>query len=240
MIYQVFHRPELFASCDSRSPHNRPIGVGAAADWCRKNGTLHDAAGSDQINHLNQRLNEWTAIYWVWRHLSEIEDADRWIGFSHYRRPAPAFMPSEPETVNGLLSEYDVLSWVPNLSALEQQAAAAHPRMFPAIWTALETAFGRAVRNEAALFCGSPMLHPFANCFVLAKERFADYAVWCWRVLQPLIGAADRSPGLVDGFDLSQARNLAFLSERLLPIYCMVHRLKVGFFFEGHYSRLPQ
>src|SRR5262245_33272806 len=122
MIYQVFHKPELFTSCDPADPHGQPIAVGEAAAWGRERATLTDAAGHDHLNHLNDRLNEWTAIYWVWRHLADLADPHEWIGFSHYRRPAPAFMRADAGVVDGLLTEFDVLSWIPNFSALEKQA----------------------------------------------------------------------------------------------------------------------
>lgn len=45
---------------------------------------LKDDVG-DNIANRNNRYNELTAIYWVYKHIDEFKDA-KYIGFSHYRR----------------------------------------------------------------------------------------------------------------------------------------------------------
>jgi len=235
MIYQIFHKPELLDVCDTASTGNRPMAVGPAALACRQPGILTDAEGTDQISALNLQLNEWTGIYWLWRHLPELTDSDAWIGVSHYRRPAPAFMRTDGAIVDRLLRDYDLLAWIPNISALEQQAAPANPGLFATIWTTVEAVFDRPLRERLTAMSAVPMIHPFSNCFVMTKPRFADYAAWSWRLLEPLVVAAHRAQRVDPAFALDAPRNLGFLSERLLPLYCMAHGLKIGFSFTGQY-----
>ena len=39
----------------------------------------------DNISELNRDVNEWSAIYWVWKNYDKIDNPD-YIGLCHYRR----------------------------------------------------------------------------------------------------------------------------------------------------------
>ena len=188
MIYQVFHQPHLLASCDTTSTKNRPIGVGAAVGFCQEQHRLHDALGPDHISPLNPKLNEWTAIYWLWKNLANLDDPDGWIGLSHYRRPAPAFARcSEVAVVEAMLCHDDVIAWIPNISSLAQQAAKDHPGLVHTILAAISRCYGRAACDEAQQCVNQHLVHPFSNCFIMKKDRFEHYAGWCWKILGLLI-----------------------------------------------------
>ena len=64
-----------------------PIRIGATIsseneDWAKD--MPSDDTG-DNISALNPTYNELTAIYWAWKHYTELGDPDH-IGIAHYRR----------------------------------------------------------------------------------------------------------------------------------------------------------
>lgn len=232
MIYQVFHHPDLLASCDLASPRNRPIGVGPAVEFCRERGLLHDAAGGPSITEENARLNEWTAIYWLWKNLDTLDDRDSWIGLSHYRRPAPGFIrASDVDVVPTMLREADLIAWVPNISSIYGQAREPHPGMIDAAVAAIAFVHGKAAGEAALRAVQVGTIHAFSNCFLMTKERFRHYAAWCWAAINGLLELERGGNAHLVPFDLTKPRHLGFLAERLLPIYVLVHELHGTYLF---------
>ncbi len=77
-IFSVFHKDYPQPNCD----FIKPIQVGKALNT-EDLGFLKDDVG-DNISAKNPTYCELTAIYWIWKHLDQIES--NFIGLSHYRR----------------------------------------------------------------------------------------------------------------------------------------------------------
>ena len=78
-IFVIYHKPEEVIKDDVFTP----ICVGPNKDSFSEE-FLRDDVG-DNIADKNDKYNELTAIYWVYKHLDEFKDVE-YIGFEHYRR----------------------------------------------------------------------------------------------------------------------------------------------------------
>ena len=78
-IFVIYHQPgEPF-----NSEVYQPISVGKNKDSFTKD-FLRDDVG-ENIAEKNNKYNELTAIYWVYKHIDEFKDVE-YFGFAHYRR----------------------------------------------------------------------------------------------------------------------------------------------------------
>jgi hypothetical protein len=172
MNYQFFHRPDLYDQCIKNNVKNRVMGLGPVAKWCSENGILNDAIGDKQISSLNNMLNEWTGIYWLWKNIDSLDDDDNWIGVSHYRRPPPGFILENQSAADVLLASYDLISWKPLATKIRDDAECSHPGMISALLESIKKCYGPHEMTRAGIFTAIFTIHPYANCFVMKKNFF--------------------------------------------------------------------
>ncbi len=239
MIYQLFDTSEAHDQCAWKKPGIRPLGIGAAVDFCQAHECLHAARGQDHIHGLYGLLNDWTAIYWLWKNLKSLGDPHDWIGLSDIRRPCPSFMVEDTKSVESLLEYYDILAWNPSVCSLEKEDKEQHPGLTHTILACISACYGQSMCDQGAVLASNLFIHPFSNCFVMKKDRFAQYAEWSWGILQLLVAVAEQKREDVVPYQLQEDRNLAVLAERLLPFHAFLTRAKVGYFIDGQYHQVP-
>ncbi len=241
MIYQVFHKEELFKVCIKDNARIRPIGVGPAVSFCEKNGILSDFSGRDNISHLNHLLSEWSAIYWIWRNMNQISDSDSWVGICHYRRPpASALMADNCQVVGSILDKCDMLSWVPNYNSLAGQSQKDHPGLIELMASAISTCHGEKSARKFLAMSGIPTFNPYSLCFIMKKESFAGFAAWSWKVIDLLVYASSTEESVMAGFDTKAPRGIGYIAERLLPVWCFLNKINVLYTISGAYPSLGQ
>lgn len=237
MIYQVFHHADLYSACVKDNERVRPIGVGPAVSFCEKHGILHDKKGLHNVSHLNNLLSEWTAIYWLWRNLDVMDDADDWIGICHYRRPpCGSILADNCQMVESMLHKCDMISWIPNYNSLSNQAQKDHPGLIDLMASAISARHGE---DDALAFLGMsqiPAFHPFSLCFIMKKENFTDFAAWSWKVIELLLYASSKEDSVIAGFDTKAPRGIGYAAERLLPAWCFLQKSNVLYTINGNYS----
>jgi hypothetical protein len=239
MNYQFFHRVDLYDQCIKNKAKNQVMGLGPVAKWCNEHGILHDALGDKQINAWNILLNEWTGIYWLWKNIDSLDDNDDWIGVSHYRRPPPSFILENQSAVEALLTSYDIISWKPHTSKIKDEAEHNHPGMIEVILKSIKRFYGTQEMARTEIIINTITIHPYTNCFVTKKKLFLRYCRWAWRILEYLLSFAQKN-AVLGCYDLTKPRNLGYLSERILPIYCFLRGLKSIYLFEGVYHLISK
>jgi len=227
MIFQVFHAPELHAQCTLDAPFSRPLAVGRAVDWAAAKGVISAGAG-DHVNDLNRWLDEWTAIYWLWKNLGGplVADETGWVGLAHYRRPPPRLL-SHTGLALEALREHDVLSWGPQDMSLRAYTDNYSPGALETLFEAIRLVHGAAAAAAADRASTVSGTHPFANTFAMSTEGFRRFVAWAWPVLERLVEGARSGTPLYRTYDLSTPRNPGYAAERLLALYCLLEGQRI-------------
>lgn len=220
-------------ACLDKAPY-MPVQVGraiAAADL----GFTGDDTG-DNISDRNRHYCELTAHYWAWKNL---HDAD-YVGLCHYRRyfdfaggsvcnlrtepTARFFGRSHPapdceqifrrcDVVMGrpkvypynLYTDYCRCHRRSDLETTRQVIAERHPDYLPAF--------------DRQLFRNNRLSH--FNMLLMPREEFDRYSAWLFDVLMEVERRIDIPADPVQG------RVMGYLSERLLGVYVLRHKLRV-------------
>ena len=186
---------------------------------------LRDDEG-DNISRLNGKINECTAIYWVWKHRSQ-----PMIGFCHYRR---YFLSGE--TAKGrhqvltageawrYLQNTDVLVAKPALSGdgdvIEAIRNSTSREAFDCGWKIFRWRFEKKHLKDVAILddvMHSREIYP-CNMFVTRWEIFDAYCTWLFSFLIPAAEEAD-----VSHFDAYSKRIIGFFAERMLTVWLVKH-----------------
>lgn len=220
-IYVVIHK-------DYNVLHDdifKPLCVGRY----RKNGFLSENDG-DNIAYLNEKINECTALYWIWKNTN-----DEIVGLNHYRR---YFCDSE-QLVNGnflqlesivdVLKEYDLiltdLRVVPTLKIIDEvQGSCQNDEAFHKGYYLIRngikekqpdylSAFDEVMNGHREYIC---------NLFVAKREILNSYCEWLFSFL---IEAAEKMD--VSSYDISGKRTIGFFAERLWTVWILKQNLKI-------------
>lgn len=187
--------------------------------WCDK-WLKYDDVG-DNISRHNGLLNEMTAIYWFWKHLSEFGSPE-YVGFNHYRR----FFKLEDLSDIG---DFDIIVAKPVFSCPMPYSIAWQYNHYHVIQDLQRCCdeikkFKPGFQSDFVDYVNSTGVN-FAPCnmFVMKRELFQEWCEFVFELLFRLETVID-----VSGRDNYQKRALAFLTERVFGFWCW-DKMKNGF-----------
>lgn len=202
----------------------RPLCVGGY----QKDGFLTEQIG-ENIAYLNPRINECTALYWIWKNTSE-----EYVGLNHYRR---YFYKNriisrdnrlDIERAGELLREYDIIlpksDPVDSMSVLDQIYNTIDRKLCDKGYQILREelkrkqpeylgAFDNVLNGHNAFLC---------NMFVTRRDILDQYCEWLFSFL---IDAANKLE--VDSYDSYSQRLMGFFAERMMTVWLRRQRLKI-------------
>lgn len=202
----------------------RPLCVGGY--W--KEGYLTELAG-ENISHLNPKINECTALYWIWKNTDT-----KYVGLNHYRR---YFYNNEIESMDNyldmehvcmILEEYDII--------LPRTYSPGKETVFDQINTSINQELcmkGYFLIREKLEKKQPDYIHAFdsvmkghtvflCNMFVVRREILNEYCQWLFSFL---IEAAEELD--VEGYDSYSQRVLGFFAERLWTVWLRKNKLRI-------------
>ena len=219
-MYMVQHK-DYNPFCDNLYT---PITVGNY----RKDGYLWEGQG-ENISYLNNKINECTALYWIWKN----SDADI-VGLNHYHR---YFYNNDlrcrenrldGDTIERVLNDYDLIVYqgdVPRGETVEEELRGDLPDVV--------YEYGYRLIRDGMMKYQSEYLTDFeevwkekkccyCNMFVARKKILDSYCEWLFSFLIPVAEQAD-----VSGYDAHDSRVIGFFAERMLSVWLHHNQLKV-------------
>ena len=202
------------------------IGV---AGYCDSESSLTDNHG-DNISNLNRKINECTAMYWLWKNTES-----NVVGINHYRR---FFLNNSLNSIdniltssriNNLLEKYDIivngsLPHAPSVSAIMKNSMPSSD--------AYENAYN-IVRNKIQKYqpeyidifddiidSGHKMF--VGNMMVTRWDIYDSYCKWLFSFI---IEAAEEFDDSI--YDDYSCRAIGFIAERMLTVWLLKNNLKV-------------
>jgi len=197
-----------------------------------------DAEGIN-IGHKHYTYSEFTAIYWAWKNIKDIE----YIGYCHYRRyfclnqhknyPREALIIKEEElfkidfstdSLKNIFSKYDVV--LPR------------KRIFPSnVWKVMNSCHDK--RDMQIVEKILEKLHPeyvqtFNKCLkktnrleqvgilITRKEIFDRYCEWLFSILEEI----EKNTNFNEN-SLHTGRKIGFIAEQLCPVYFHHHNFRI-------------
>lgn len=203
----------------------RPICIGSRY----RNPEYLSEQNGDNIGYLNEKINECTALYWIWKNTT-----CAYVGLNHYRR---YFYNNEilsdgnyldAERLFSILEKYDLILpkhiYWPDTTAEEQIRdsidTVAFEQGYLAVRGAMEKhqpdyldAFDEVMQGHKAFLC---------NMFVTRREILNEYCEWLFSFL---IEAAERID--VSGYDAYSRRVIGFFAERMMTVWLLKHDLRI-------------
>lgn len=196
-IFVVCHDPKQIDERIFQYPYD-PICVGAKKDEFSPS-FLRDDRGND-IADKNAVYNEMTAVYSVYKHLDEFEDADL-IGFVHYRRffafsrNAKIYnerlkftdeffdeIKLDENKLNEIFSKYDFVAPVPAFrQSVEENFKKAHGDDLNIINEIIDEQYPEFSAAKTEYFGGNKAY--FFNMFVFKKDTFKRYCELIFPIL---------------------------------------------------------
>lgn len=183
----------------------------------------------DNIAYLNKKINECTALYWIWKNTNT-----KYVGLNHYRR---YFYNNELASMDnyldmthacGFLREYDIILPVTlpmvNMTEFEQiyntidhgLCEKAHSIIRKKIEDNQPDylqSFDSVMNGHNSFLC---------NMFVTKREILNRYCEWLFSFL---IDAAEEVD--VEGYDSYSQRVVGFFAERMWTVWLRKNRLKI-------------
>ena len=209
-----------------------PIAAGA----CRED-IINDASGKDNISKKNKYYGDFTSIYWAWKNLKGVD----YIGTSHYRRYISdvLYLPNEQYNIkwedfckykykSGVfikkLKKYDFIMIKPKKldQTIEEQYLSCHP--YPEILKIVDDILLNNSPDYLDIwkfYLKSTTLQ-FGFLFITNWDNFDKLCSWLFPILSELENKID-----VEKFEGYQSRVIAFIYERLVPVYILKNKLNV-------------
>ena len=203
----------------------KPICVGKKP-WTTK---FISECDGDNIAEYNNRLNECTAMYWMWKN-SQVKT----IGLSHYRR---YFYNDKLEYSANYLDKnhlkkiqdkgYDLI--LPELLTLEFKVAEniiktvgqeVYDKAYEIVLDCMRKNQPDYVESLNRVLEGNQMY--ICNMFVMSKSNFDKYAEWLFSFI---IEAADRLD--ITGFNNFQIRTIGYFAEIMMTCWIQKQNLKI-------------
>lgn len=202
----------------------KPLCVGGY----EKEGYLTEQKG-ENIAYLNSKINECTALYWIWKNTSS-----KYVGLNHYRR---YFYKDEIRSMDNyldieyaseLLDKYDIILPKANPSSkikiLDQIRQSINSKLCEKAYLMVRgkfekkqpdylQAFDSVMEGYNAFLC---------NMFVTRREILNEYCEWLFSFL---IEAAEEMD--VTGYDPYSQRVVGFFAERMWTVWLRKNRLKI-------------
>lgn len=219
-IYVVTHRE--YNLCHDSLYH--PLCVGGY----QKNGFLTELTG-ENIAYLNPRINECTALYWIWKNTSE-----QYVGLNHYRRyfyknriiSRDNYL--DMECASEILKEYDIILSEPDIidkmTVLDQIYNTINRELCYKGYQILRDEIKRKQPGYLGAFDDVMSGHRafLCNMFVTRRDILNQYCEWLFSFL---IDAANKLD--VDSYDSYSQRLMGFFAERMMTVWLRRQRLKI-------------
>ena len=207
-----------------RKRHFLPIAAGAS----RKD-ILTDAEGEDNISNKNKSYGDFTALYWAWKHLKDVNI----FGISHYRRYIADADYLKPGTYvmrwwqfrmsrysvkqfENDLRKYDFImtqSYRMDCSVYEHYVKNhPYPKNIEITTEALRKIHPDCVDIWENYLAGNEWINGYI--FVTHWTYFCQLMEWLYPVLEEIEKHID-----VDDFNGYQSRVIGYLYERLVPVF---------------------
>ncbi|MCI8581805.1 MAG: DUF4422 domain-containing protein [Dorea sp.] len=194
----------------------------------QEEGYLTEQTG-ENIAYLNKRINECTALYWIWKNTNS-----KYVGLNHYRR---YFYNNEIvsmdnyldiEHMNEIFKEYDII--LPqtrpydNMTMLEQIRESMNPELCEKGYSIIRRKIERNQPYYVDAFDSVMNGHVIFNCniFVTKREILNQYCEWLFSFL---IEAAEEID--VEGYDSYSQRVIGFFAERMWTVWLRKNRLRI-------------
>lgn len=220
-IYVIMHK-KYQVQCNEMY---RPICVG---NTYRNAEYLSENAG-DNISYLNEKINECTAMYWIWKNTDS-----KYVGINHYRRyfynnrvyNCGNYL--DKENVHKFLERYDIIlaNTFPMFerNELEQIRESMDSDICR---KALESVRNAILRNQPDYLNEFDYVvygHNAYLCHMLVTRReiFDQYCEWLFSFL---IEAAENFD--IKGYGMYEKRAVGFWAERLLTTWLLKQDLKI-------------
>ncbi|MCI9619922.1 MAG: DUF4422 domain-containing protein [Dorea sp.] len=219
-IYVVTHK-------DYNVPTNYPYKPLCVGDY-QKRGYLTESMG-ENIAYLNKKINESTALYWIWKNTNE-----KYVGINHYRR---YFYNNEIRSVDNYLDiehiceifkEYDIILpqvySMAEMTVFEQLRATINHELFEEGYSIIRNKIGKVHPNYLEVFDSvmeGSRIFP-CNLFVAKREIVNRYCEWLFSFL---IEAAEEID--VENCDNYSRRVIGFFAERMWTVWLRKNRVKV-------------
>ena len=180
----------------------------------------------DNISFLNNKINECTGIYWIWKNTTK-----KYVGINHYRR---YFKDLEAENImesfhiKDILRRYDlILAYAANTvigTNLEQIQETINSKAFHEAYILIEQSiitnqpsyaegFHEVMKGVAFFPC---------NMFVMPRHIFSQYCEWLFSIIIPAAKVFDGS-----NYDSYSRRAVGFFAERLLTVWLSQNNFRI-------------
>lgn len=202
----------------------KPICVG---DYQRE-GCLTEQAG-ENIAYLNSKINECTALYWVWKNTDT-----KYVGLNHYRR---YFYKDEIKSIDNyldierasdILKTYDIIlpkSYpLSKVKVIDQIRVSINQELCEKVHFLFRSkiqekqpeylqAYDNVMNGYNAFLC---------NIFVTRREIMNSYCEWLFSFLIEIAEGID-----VEGYDKYSQRAVGFFAERMWTVWLRRNKLKI-------------
>lgn len=220
-IYVVTHR-SYRVQCDDMY---HPICVGESY----KNEKYLTETDGENISYLNEKINECTALYWIWKNTNT-----EYVGLNHYRR---YFYNNnvrnngnylDKETAYKILTTYDIILAEPVLdyrrSMIDVMINSMDRELCMKALNIIRKAIGKRQPDYKEAFEHVMNGHLFYPCnmFVTHRKVLNLYCEWLFSFL---IEAAEEIN--VEGYNDYDKRAMGFMAERLLTTWLLKQNIKI-------------
>ncbi|MCR2048722.1 DUF4422 domain-containing protein [Acetatifactor muris] len=192
------------------------------------NETYLSEKNGDNISALNEKINECTALYWIWKNTKE-----EYIGLNHYRR---YFYDSNmricgnflcKETIERQFEKYDIL--LPSLSrtyyVLEEiRRSVSDEETFKRGYEIIRSRIEEQQPDYIAAFDSVMHGHReyICNLFVMKRDIFEAYCEWLFSFLIDVANQMD-----VSRCTGNSRRVIGFFAERMLTVWLFRQDLRI-------------
>ncbi|MCI7791069.1 MAG: DUF4422 domain-containing protein [Lachnospiraceae bacterium] len=183
----------------------------------------------DNISYLNEKINECTALYWIWKNTTS-----EYVGLNHYRR---YFYNNEilsegnylnEENIYKIFQEYDIILpqyvLLPNMRVEEQISNTISKEAFEkgneVIRKGIKKyqpdyleAFDEVMHGHKVFLC---------NMFVTRRDILNEYCEWLFSFLIEAAESID-----VSQYDNYSKRVIGFLAERMMTVWLLKHNFRI-------------
>ena len=194
----------------------------------REDGHLKEEEGAN-IAHLNKKINECTALYWIWKNTRS-----SYVGLNHYRR---YFYNNEirsmdnyldHEHISDIMDQYDIILplSVPleKITIYEQIRNSMDPELCRKGYKMIRDKIKEKQPDYLKAFESVLNGHIIFNCniFVTKRKILDQYCEWLFSFL---IEAAEEID--VEGYDSYSQRVIGFFAERMWTVWLRKNRFRI-------------
>jgi hypothetical protein len=225
MIHQCYFSSEQLSRTFKSDPY-RPFGLEPVVNPEISNRCIELTSERNRM-----ALAEYGAMLHLWR--NPLVDTDAWIGFTSYRQlEKTTHVFNSKAQIENLLSRGDYVGWyfwyvanvrIGSLHGAAAQAEMSSPGLHRFITDVLRNFGSRAPES----YSNSPLV-PYANYWVMPRERFDDFMNWSWPMVEFALSSDHpylTAESTIKATDNKQ-RAVGYFMERLFVIWTLLRQLR--------------